>query len=180
MDYKKKYEEALERAKDLHDNHALGKPFIYKTCEDIFHELKESEDEQSKEWILEYLWDGLQKSDEQFKGQFKAAINWLEKQGEHKCDCKYVGCHVNNVKRWCRKKQSEIPYEKCNIKCSEYLKKDEQTYSEFEHNGHMWGMCAKDNGVGIILDGKLIQHISIEKQNKRKSLLVKLVGNNNV
>lgn len=50
----------------------------------------------------------------------------LEKQGEHKCDCKYVGCHVNNMKRWCHKKQSEILYEKCNIKCSEYLKQGEQ------------------------------------------------------
>ena len=47
-----------------------------------FPELKESEDEQSKKWILEYLYDGLRKSDEQFKGQFKAAIDWFEKQGE--------------------------------------------------------------------------------------------------
>ncbi len=54
----------------------------------------------------------------------------LEKQGEHKCDCKYVGCHVNNVKRWCHKKQSEILYEKCNIKCSEYLKQGEQKPTE--------------------------------------------------
>ena len=38
---------------------------------------KESKDEQSKKWILEYLHDGLRKSDEQFKGQFKAAITWL-------------------------------------------------------------------------------------------------------
>ena len=49
---------------------------------ELFPELKESEDEQSKKWILEYLYDGLRKSDEQFKGQFKAAIAWLEKQGE--------------------------------------------------------------------------------------------------
>ena len=45
-----------------------------------FPELKESEDKQSKKWILEYLYDGLRKSDEQFKGQFKVAIAWLEKQ----------------------------------------------------------------------------------------------------
>ena len=44
-------------------------------------ELIESEDEQHRKFILEYLYDGLRKSDEQFKGQFKAAIAWLEKQG---------------------------------------------------------------------------------------------------
>ena len=42
------------------------------------------EDEKHRKWILEYLYDGLQKSDEQFKGQFKCAIAWLEKQVEQK------------------------------------------------------------------------------------------------
>lgn len=50
-------------------------------AQDFFPELKESEGEQSEKWILEYLYDGLRKSDEQFKGQFNAAIAWLEKQG---------------------------------------------------------------------------------------------------
>lgn len=48
--------------------------------ETIFPELKESEDEQHRKWILEYLYDGFRKSDEQFKDQFKCAIAWLEKQ----------------------------------------------------------------------------------------------------
>ena len=43
---------------------------------------RESEDEQHRNWILEYLYDGLRKSDEQFKDQFKYAIAWLEKQGQ--------------------------------------------------------------------------------------------------
>lgn len=51
---------------------------------EIFPELKESKDEQHRKWILEYLYDGLRKSDEQFKGQFKCAIDWLESQGEQK------------------------------------------------------------------------------------------------
>ena len=34
--------------------------------------------------FLEYLYDGLRKSDEQFKDQFKCAIAWFEKQGEQK------------------------------------------------------------------------------------------------
>ena len=45
---------------------------------------KESEDEQHRKWILEYLYDGLRKSDEQFFDQFKSAIAWFENQGEQK------------------------------------------------------------------------------------------------
>ena len=39
----------------------------------------EIENEQHRKWILEYLYDGLRKSDIQFKGDFKAAIAWLKK-----------------------------------------------------------------------------------------------------
>ena len=53
---------------------------INSAIENIFPELNESEDEQSKKWILEYLHDGLRKTYEQFKGQFKTAIAWLERQ----------------------------------------------------------------------------------------------------
>lgn len=52
----------------------------------LIPELKESEDEQNRKWILEYLYDGLRKSDEQFKDQFKCAIAWLKKQGERNTD----------------------------------------------------------------------------------------------
>lgn len=50
---------------------------------DLFHELIESDDEESKKWIMEYLYDGMRHSDEQYKGQFKSAIAWLDKQGEN-------------------------------------------------------------------------------------------------
>ena len=53
-------------------------------AEKYFPELKESEDEQHRKWILEYLYDGLRKSDEQFKDQFKSAIAWLKEQGQVK------------------------------------------------------------------------------------------------
>ena len=39
-----------------------------------------SEDEIHRKWILEYLYDGLRKADEQFKDHFKSAIDWFEKQ----------------------------------------------------------------------------------------------------
>ena len=75
MEYEKKYKEALDRAKEKYS--ACSEPAL---LEYIFPELKESEDEQSKNWILEYLYDGLRRTDEQFKDEFKAAIAWLEKQ----------------------------------------------------------------------------------------------------
>lgn len=79
MDYKEKYNTALERARKIHSE----TEFDYEKgmMEEIFPELKESSDEH-KDWILEYLYDGLRRTDEQYKDEFKAAIAWLEKQGE--------------------------------------------------------------------------------------------------
>lgn len=36
----------------------------------------------------------------------------------------------------------------------------------FEYNGHIWGMCARDNGVDISCDKHLIKHL--EKQGEQK------------
>lgn len=33
----------------------------------------------------------------------------------------------------------------------------------FEYDGHIWGMCARDNGVEIIFDGELKAFLSLEK-----------------
>ncbi len=79
LNYEKRYKGALEKASIAYkdeDKHLKA------TLERIFPELKESDDEQSKNWILEYLYDGLRRTDEQFKDQFKAAITWLENQGK--------------------------------------------------------------------------------------------------
>lgn len=76
--YEQKYKEALERAKVIYQG--SYKPdtaaTIAETLQNVFPELKESEE--SKEWILKYLYYGLGKSDEQTKDQFETAINWLE------------------------------------------------------------------------------------------------------
>lgn len=82
-----RYDEAIERAKEINREHSKKGFKISDDVLYIFPELRESkksEDELHRKWILEYLYDGLRKSDEQFKGQFKCAIAWLEKQGEKK------------------------------------------------------------------------------------------------
>lgn len=79
-DYKKKYEDALSRARIWKEK--SGMPIDRQGILDyIFPELKKSEGEESKKWILEYLHDGLRKSDEQSKDHFRTAIAWLEKEG---------------------------------------------------------------------------------------------------
>ena len=84
MDYKRNTSKLLKKAKDLHDNHALGMPFIYQTCEQIFPELKESEDEKIRKEIIQFL----QLPHPQFVGKrnHEEWIAWLEKQGEQKSE----------------------------------------------------------------------------------------------
>lgn len=83
----KRYDETIEQLRIMMPNWERlsynGKTFLQDLVY-IIPELKESEGEQHRKWILEYLYDGLRKSDEQFKDHFKSAIAWLEKQGEQK------------------------------------------------------------------------------------------------
>lgn len=88
--YEERYNKALESAKrELESCRTLDCAAARQIFR-LFPELKESEDEQHRKWILEYLYDGLRKSDEQFKDHFRAAIAWLEKQGEQKQIEEYV------------------------------------------------------------------------------------------
>jgi len=41
------------------------------------------------------------------------------------------------------------------------------TGTGFNYNGNTWGMCARDNGVDILFNSKLIRHISEEKQGQK-------------
>lgn len=91
MDYEKKYKEAIKRASNIHkDAVEMENSMVTKTCEVIFPELKESEDERIRKDIKQhflYL-------DDSFPDKAKW-LNWLEKQGEQKPNvCE--GC--NNVK----------------------------------------------------------------------------------
>lgn len=82
-DYKKKYEEALERARDM----LSYKEVRHEDIEYLFPELKESEDERTRKEIIEFLDDiwhlgknaNLEKWD---KCDCSKWICWLEKQKE--------------------------------------------------------------------------------------------------
>jgi len=72
----KAYDEAIERAKNLHkDAIDMGENIRAKQCEIIFPELKESEGEK---WIPKEIAKYLKE-----KGGFRSCwLAWLEKQGE--------------------------------------------------------------------------------------------------
>lgn len=78
MDYKKKYKEALKRAKNLHkDAIEMENNMTTKTCEIIFPELKENEDERIRRNIIAALkGEGYYDCD-----LTNECIAWLEKQG---------------------------------------------------------------------------------------------------
>lgn len=77
MDYEKKYQEALERARQFSE-HPLQEDSS-NIVEYIFPELKESEDEKIRKEMIAYM--KHPKDGELFP---KAWISYLEKQGEQK------------------------------------------------------------------------------------------------
>ena len=74
MDYEKKYNEALERARKCWGeyNELVGAYENKGLCEEIFHELAESEDERIRGAIIDHLKDN----------NLTEWAAWLEKQGE--------------------------------------------------------------------------------------------------
>lgn len=121
MDYKQKYEQALEYMCKVYPTlNVAGQ----KDAEHYFPELKESEDERIRKSIIKLLQRGGYMSPE----DKDKAFAWLEKQGE-----------------------KTNPY----------------SGISFEYNGHTWGMCARDNGVDILLDKQLFKHL--ENQGEQKT-----------
>lgn len=79
-DYKKKYEESLEKAIKAIKNGKIYTGLFY----DIFPELKESEDERIRKQTLKVLnyYKGEEKSEGRMPNEIEECISWLEKQGE--------------------------------------------------------------------------------------------------
>ena len=48
----------------------------------------------------------------------------------------------------------------------------------FKYNGHIWGMCARDNGVDILLDKQLYKHIDKQGKNFDAEGVLEWLGNN--
>ena len=100
----------------------MQNPFdtVGQMVEHIFPELKESKDEKHRKWILEYLYNGLQKADEQFKPQFMSALYWLKKQGEKKAKM----IDVDKVIEWLDKMRICLTQSGASQNIIEQLKQD--------------------------------------------------------
>lgn len=59
---------------------------------------------------------------------------------------------------------SDAPFtKKAILSCLEKMKSNPYTGVGFKYNGQTWGMCARDEGVDILVDSKLISHIDIRQ-----------------
>lgn len=85
MDYKKAYEEALERAKSIYNENPSSSTAKF-VCGQIFPEIKESEDERIRKELWEYFHDIQLKCDNDFSPSFTIddILAYLEKQKEQK------------------------------------------------------------------------------------------------
>ena len=82
MDYEKKYKEALEKARPFSE-HPLQEDSS-NIVEYIFPELKKSEDERIRKWIIDdirYNMNNEPLNNSEYKKNAEKAIAWLEKQG---------------------------------------------------------------------------------------------------
>ena len=115
--------------------------------------LQETCDSQAVVGWCEYLFPELVESEgEKIRkwciSHFKECINVIKDNDEYK---EYLS---NKVLAWLEKQTEQKP--------------NPYTGVSFEYNGHIWGMCARDNGVDILLDKQLFKHL--EKQGEKKSI----------
>lgn len=97
-----------------------------------------SEDERIKNWYLEYLYDSLRTSDEQFKDQLESEIAWFEKQKEKLGDMFTVLLIKKEIERriktWQESRRKAIAME-CNTLADDAAVRIEELYSLYSFLG---------------------------------------------
>lgn len=160
MEFEKKYKEAQKWIESIYSKLSHEQQM---EAEAFFPELKESEDERIRKELTEFLKSasgGFLDTTTQCK-TFGKWVAWLEKQGEL----------VNSLSKGLDNAHEQIDslIQEYNELCIKLEKQGEPNpYSgiSLDYNGHTWGMCARDNGVDILLDKQLFKHL--EKQDKQK------------
>ena len=127
MNYEEKYKEVFFSVRQEHNTtkDVERKQWLEK----LFPELKESEDEKIRKWLIGYFNQYIIDDMPQVFGNglnVKDVLAWLEKQGE----------------------QKQNPY----------------SGTSFEYNGHTWGMCARDGGVEILVDGEIKERVFLDNK----------------
>lgn len=75
------YDEALQRARELNSGKDVCAAAGTTTCEYIFPELKESDDERIRKWLIDWV-NAVNYWSKQFTLTKEQIIAWLEKQGK--------------------------------------------------------------------------------------------------
>lgn len=199
-DYKKLYEQTQSKMKEFikrWDGIKLSSNDLF--TEELKQIVEiESDNEKIKNAILNHLkklWGNCQ--DNVCGVHVEDAINWLEKQrdkdkliqelGKYKVKYtqevleKYINNMSNKDDERLRKTAisflkdfAEQGYENA-VECIDWLEKqgEPNPYSgvSFKYNGHTWGMCARDNGVEIVVDGEIKERIFLDNEPQGKSAL---------
>lgn len=108
---------------------------------EIFPELKENEDESIRKALLEIVNDT------------KGDDLWIN-----------YNVHKEEVAAWLEKQTDN----RVNL-----LEVKGHTYSgvTFKYNGHIWGMCARDGGVEILVDGEIKERVFLDNEPENKSAI---------
>ena len=166
------YEEKLKLAKEALESGSYDK----ETIEYIFPELKESKEERIRKWILEKF--------ESYTGPCpfnrEDIISWIKSQksqlkleeNENYDQDEKIRKEIINMVRFYYGLNKALTQSVSEDDLVNWLEKRKQnSYSgvSFKYNGHTWGMCARDSGVDILLDGKFISHITQDEQKQEWS-----------
>lgn len=154
MDYKKSYEDAIVGIKEVYNQaDAATKAAL----EARFPELAESEDERIRKELIGHLKECRNNTrSEVMLGTYAKWITYIEKQKEQPTNeemlrtlrTEYEKGVADTIAKYEQKEQKPNPY----------------TGTGFDYNGHHWGMCVRDGGVEIIVDGKIKDRVFFESK----------------
>ena len=82
----------------------------------------------------------------------KALINVFSTHKDYEI---FFGVSVEDIVAWLKKQEASNPY----------------SGVSFEFNGHTWGMCARDNGVEILVDRAIKERVSLDDKPQDKSVI---------
>ena len=136
--------------------------------------------EQTQSKMKEFIkrWDGIKlSSNDLFTEELKQIVD-IENEDERLMD---INSMSNKDDERLRKTAiaflkdfAEQGYENA-VECIDWLEKqgEPNPYSgvSFKYNGHTWGMCARDNGVEILVDGEIKERIFLDNEPQDKSAL---------
>lgn len=191
MDYKQKYDQALERAKAINPGTA-----DYEVAVKIFPELKESEDERIKSNIIKLL-RFVRDTNHQYSDECSEAIAWYEKQCEqvsnepnwihHKvnlsnCSEEYIKAYYDGWNN-CNQQYSQVEAEQKPT----WSKEDESRINNLcqfleEYGNQYYGQVALQSTISWLksIKPQPKQHWSGEDEKMRKNLLFLMEQENSI